>query len=199
MVKDMTEGNPIKLIMSFAVPMLIGNIFQQVYNLVDAAVVGRYVGDNALAAVGSTGSMLLFLVAFAIGLSGGAGIIISQYFGSKQYDKLKKTVVALFYIVVVITVVAMLIGIFGLDLFLELLDVPVENNVRADAKSYMSIIFKFIFGIKYSKAVPDHDTNPLYLYKLVNVLLKLFQCLLGMSFFAIAIKLACLASDANKS
>ena len=86
MVKDMTEGKPIKLIMGFAVPMLIGNIFQQIYNLVDAAVVGRYVGDNALAAVGSTGSMLFFLVAFAGGLSGGAGIVIAQYFGSRQYD-----------------------------------------------------------------------------------------------------------------
>lgn len=176
MVKDMTEGNPIKLIMSFAVPMLIGNIFQQVYNLVDAAVVGRYVGDNALAAVGSTGSMLLFLVAFAIGLSGGAGIIISQYFGSKQYDKLKKTVVALFYIVVVITVVAMLIGIFGLDLFLELLDVPVENNVRADAKSYMSIIFKFIFGMtafnalaSILRSVGDSKT-PLYALSIASVI-----------------------------
>ncbi len=147
MVKDMTEGKPIKLIMGFAVPMLIGNIFQQIYNLVDAAVVGRYVGDNALAAVGSTGSMLFFLVAFAGGLSGGAGIVIAQYFGSRQYDKLKKTVVALFYIIAVLTAVSMLIGNLGLDLFLELLDVPVENNVRADARSYMSIMFKFIFGM----------------------------------------------------
>jgi len=176
MVKDMTEGNPIKLIMSFAVPMLIGNIFQQVYNLVDAAVVGRYVGDNALAAVGSTGSMLFFLVAFAVGLSGGAGIIISQYFGSRQYDKLKKTVVALFYIVTVLTAVAMLIGNFGLDLFLELLDVPVENNVRADAKSYMSIMFKFIFGMtafnalaSILRSVGDSKT-PLYALSIASVI-----------------------------
>ena len=57
----------------------------------------------------------------------------------------------------------------------------------------------FIFGIKYSKAVPDHDISPLYLFNIVSVLLKLFQCLAGTSFFAIAIKLVCLASDASKS
>ncbi|MBE5948288.1 MAG: MATE family efflux transporter [Lachnospiraceae bacterium] len=176
MVKDMTEGKPIKLIMGFAVPMLIGNIFQQIYNLVDAAVVGRYVGDNALAAVGSTGSMLFFLVAFAGGLSGGAGIVIAQYFGSRQYDKLKKTVVALFYIIAVLTAVSMLIGNLGLDLFLELLDVPVENNVRADARSYMNIMFKFIFGMtafnalaSILRSVGDSKT-PLYALSVASVI-----------------------------
>jgi len=176
MVKDMTEGKPIKLIMGFAVPMLIGNIFQQIYNLVDAAVVGRYVGDNALAAVGSTGSMLFFLVAFAGGLSGGAGIVIAQYFGSRQYDKLKKTVVALFYIIAVLTAVSMLIGNLGLDLFLKLLDVPVENNVRADARSYMSIMFKFIFGMtafnalaSILRSVGDSKT-PLYALSVASVI-----------------------------
>ena len=176
MVKDMTEGKPLKLIIGFAVPMLIGNIFQQIYNLVDAAVVGRYVGENALAAVGSTGSMMLFLVAFIIGLSGGAGIIISQYFGSKQYDKLKKTVVALFYLITVLTVVAMLIGNLGLDWFLELLEVPVENNVRADAKSYMSIMFKFIFCMtafnglaSILRSVGDSKT-PLYALSAASVI-----------------------------
>lgn len=176
MVKDMTEGKPLKLIIGFAVPMLIGNIFQQIYNLVDAAVVGRYVGENALAAVGSTGSMMLFLVAFIIGLSGGAGIIISQYFGSKQYDKLKKTVVALFYLITVLTAVAMLIGNLGLDWFLELLEVPVENNVRADAKSYMSIMFKFIFCMtafnglaSILRSVGDSKT-PLYALSAASVI-----------------------------
>ncbi len=176
MVKDMTEGKPLKLIISFAIPMLIGNIFQQIYNLVDAAVVGRYVGENALAAVGSTGSMMLFLVAFIIGLSGGAGIIISQYFGSKQYDKLKKTVVALFYLITVLTAVAMLIGNLGLDWFLELLEVPVENNVRADAKSYMSIMFKFIFCMtafnglaSILRSVGDSKT-PLYALSAASVI-----------------------------
>ncbi len=176
MVKDMTEGKPLKLILGFAVPMLIGNIFQQIYNLVDAAIVGRYVGENALAAVGSTGSMLFFLVAFASGLSGGAGIIIAQYFGSKKYDKLKKTVVALFYIIVVLTTVSMVIGNIGLDAFLKILDVPVENNVRADAKSYMSIMFKFIFGMtafnalaSILRSVGDSKT-PLYALSAASII-----------------------------
>ncbi|MBQ9766356.1 MAG: MATE family efflux transporter [Lachnospiraceae bacterium] len=176
MVKDMTQGNPLKLILGFAVPMLIGNIFQQIYNLVDAAVVGRYVGENALAAVGSTGSMLFFLVAFVGGLSGGAGIIIAQYFGSKRYDSLKKTVVALFYITTILTAVSMLIGNLGLDFFLKVLEVPVENNVRADAKSYMNIMFKFIFGMtafnalaSILRSVGDSKT-PLYALSVASVL-----------------------------
>lgn len=176
MVKDMTEGRPLKLIIGFAVPMLIGNVFQQIYNLVDAAVVGRYVGDNALAAVGSTGSLLFFLIAFAGGLSSGAGIVLAQFFGSRQYVKLKKTVVALVYIIVVLTAFSMLIGNLGIDAILELLAVPVENNVRADAKCYMNIMFKFIFGLtafnaaaSILRSVGDSKT-PLYALGLASVL-----------------------------
>ena len=76
MVKDMTKGNPMKLIIGFALPMLIGNIFQQFYNLVDTIIVGNYLGEEALTAVGTTGSIIFFMTSLVIGLSNGAGIIL---------------------------------------------------------------------------------------------------------------------------
>ena len=92
MISDMTKGNPLKLIISFSVPMLIGNIFQQVYNFVDAAIVGKFVGAESLAAVGSTGTIVGVMICLMMGLTSGAGIIIAQCFGSRNFDELRKTV-----------------------------------------------------------------------------------------------------------
>ena len=100
MISDMTKGNPLKLIISFSVPMLIGNIFQQVYNFVDAAIVGKFVGAESLAAVGSTGTIVGVMICLMMGLTSGAGIIIAQCFGSRNFDELRKTVTGLIYIVV---------------------------------------------------------------------------------------------------
>ena len=89
---DMTVGNPGKQIVAFAVPMLIGNIAQQLYNTADSVIVGRYVGDNALAAVGSAAPILNLLLVLFIGISVGAGIMVSQYFGAKQREDLSGTI-----------------------------------------------------------------------------------------------------------
>ena len=84
---DMTEGSPWQKIVLFAVPMLVGNIAQQLYNTVDSVVVGNYVGDNALAAVGSAGPILNLLIVLFVGISVGAGIMVSQYLGAKEREK----------------------------------------------------------------------------------------------------------------
>ena len=83
---DMTQGSPWQKIVFFTVPMLVGNIAQQLYNTVDSVVVGNYVGDNALAAVGSAGPILNLLIVLFVGISVGAGIMVSQYFGYKGYE-----------------------------------------------------------------------------------------------------------------
>ena len=85
---DMTVGRPGKQIVAFTIPMLIGNIAQQLYNTVDSIIVGRFVGDNALAAVGSAGPILNLLLVLFVGISVGAGIMVSQYFGSRQRGEL---------------------------------------------------------------------------------------------------------------
>ena len=111
MISDMTKGNPLKLIISFSVPMLIGNIFQQVYNFVDAAIVGKFVGAESLAAVGSTGTIVGVMICLMMGLTSGAGIIIAQCFGSRNFDELRKTVTGLIYIVGILAVVTSVAGV----------------------------------------------------------------------------------------
>ena len=81
--RDMTQGPPWKSILGFALPMLIGNVAQQLYASTDSVVVGRYVGDNALASVGSSGPILMFMIALFIGISTGAGILVSQTYGAR--------------------------------------------------------------------------------------------------------------------
>ena len=85
---DMTEGTPWKSIVSFSIPLLIGNIAQQLYSTVDSIVVGHYIGDNALAAVGSSGPLFNMLLVLFVGISAGVGIMVSQYFGAKDREQL---------------------------------------------------------------------------------------------------------------
>lgn len=180
MVSDMTKGNPLKLIISFAVPMLIGNIFQQVYNFVDAAVVGKFVGANALAAVGATGSLIAILVSSMMGLTSGAGIIIAQCFGSKSYNRLRKTISGLVYIVGVMSVIISAAGFFLAKPVLMLLGTP--DEVLVEAVRYTQVLFVFMLGMACYNAssailrsLGDSKT-PLYaliLSSILNVLLDL--------------------------
>ena len=82
--RDMTEGEPWRRILEFSIPLLIGNVAQQFYNTADSIIVGKYVGDNALAAVGSANPILNLLLVLFVGISTGAGIMVSQYFGAKD-------------------------------------------------------------------------------------------------------------------
>lgn len=145
MVYDLTKGNPLRLILSFSVPMLIGNIFQQVYNFVDAAVVGRFVGADSLAAVGSTGTILSVMVCLMMGLTNGAGIIISQCFGSRNFDEMRKTVTGLIYTVVILSLVTSAAGIIFARPILRLLSTPAE--VIDEAVLYITIIFAFTLAM----------------------------------------------------
>ena len=124
MISDMTKGNPLKLILSFSVPMLIGNIFQQVYNFVDAAIVGKFVGAESLAAVGSTGTIVGVMICLMMGLTSGAGIIIAQCFGSRNFDELRKTVTGLIYIVGILAVVTSVAGVVFSRPILSFLNTP---------------------------------------------------------------------------
>lgn len=100
-VQDMTEGNEVKHLIRFSLPMLIGNIFQQFYNLIDSIVVGKYIGANALAAVGATGSLNFLTFSICLGLSIGIGIIISQYFGAKREEDVKRAIANAVYVIAV--------------------------------------------------------------------------------------------------
>lgn len=121
---DMTQGPPWQRIMEFAVPMLIGNLAQQLYNTADSIVVGKYVGLNALAAVGSASPILNLLLALFVGVSTGAGIVVSQYFGAGDREKLSRSIGNCITLAAIASIVSMVIGAAITMPLLRLLDTP---------------------------------------------------------------------------
>ncbi len=137
-VKDMTVGKPAGLLLSFMLPMLLGNVFQQLYNLVDSMIVGKYVGSDALAAVGATGSLNFLIFSLCGGLANGIGIIISQYFGAGSEHEVKKSIVNAAYIMIVAAATMTVLGLLAARGLLSLLNTP--DNILNEATMYMRIM-----------------------------------------------------------
>ncbi len=137
-VLKMTEGNPVRLLVVFAVPMMIGNIFQQLYNVVDSVIVGQLIGKNALAAIGATGSITFFFFALCNGIGSGGGIITSQYFGKDDTTLVKKCLVNVAYIMVIFPIVVGTLAFILTKPLLLLLETP--ENVLPEAVLYMKIM-----------------------------------------------------------
>ncbi|WP_246597519.1 MATE family efflux transporter [Faecalicatena faecalis] len=144
---DMTEGSPGKRIVAFTIPMLIGNIAQQLYNTVDSIIVGRFVGDNALAAVGSAGPILNLLLVLFVGISVGVGIMVSQYFGAKQREELSKTIGCCITLTIITTILVMAITPFVTMPLLRLLNTP--DTIIGWCNSYLMILFMGIIGCAF--------------------------------------------------
>ena len=142
--RDMTQGTPWKRIMEFAMPMLLGNLAQQLYNTADSVIVGRYVGDNALAAVGSAFPILNLLLALFVGVSTGAGIVISQSFGAGDRKNLSKNIGNCLSLAAVATVIIMAIGPLVTRPLLELLGTPA--SIIDWCTQYLNIYFIGIVG-----------------------------------------------------
>jgi Na+-driven multidrug efflux pump len=141
---DMTVGNPSSLLIRFAIPMLIGNFFQQLYTLVDSIVVGKFVSDNALAAVGSVWSVNFLIISLTMGLAAGIGIIISQFFGAKDYDNVKKSFATATYLLLIISAIMGTLGAIFSHQLLELLNTPAA--IIEDANIYLKILCFGIIG-----------------------------------------------------
>ena len=120
--QDMTEGTPWKKIVSFAIPLLIGNIAQQLYNTADSVIVGKYVGDLALAAVGGCGPTLNLLIVLFVGIATGAGIMVAQYFGAKQKEELSYSVGTCLTLTGIASLIMMVLGTLAAPPLLRLLD-----------------------------------------------------------------------------
>lgn len=136
-VKDMTVGTPYQLLLQFAIPLFIGNIFQQLYNMVDSVIVGNFVSANALGAIGTTGSLHFFFFSLVAGLSVGIGIIVSQFFGAGNEEKVKDTIGSAVWIISICSIIMSLIGFFAARPVLVLLQTdPVILN---DAVSYLRV------------------------------------------------------------
>lgn len=144
---DMTVGKPWEDIVIFTVPMLIGNIAQQLYNTVDSIVVGQFVGDNALAAVGSAGPILNLLIVLFIGISMGSGIMVSQYLGARNREALSKTIGTSIVLTAAASLLVMVVATLAARPLLELLGTP--ETIIDWCTSYLRIMFLGIAGMAY--------------------------------------------------
>ncbi|MCI7531833.1 MAG: MATE family efflux transporter [Lachnobacterium sp.] len=139
MRKDMMIGNPMKIILLFSIPVLLGNLFQQFYNMVDTMIVGQYLGEDALAAVGSTGCIMFLVLGFANGIAQGFGVMVSHAFGAKDFKRLKHYVALSLMLTAIVSAVLSVITVIGSRQLLLWLNTP--ENIVGLADSYIRVIF----------------------------------------------------------
>ena len=142
---DMTQGSIFRHLITFALPLLMGNLFQQLYNMVDTWVVGRYVGNEAFSAVGTVGPITNLLIGFFSGLASGAGVVISQYYGAGRHDKVQDTVHTAITMTLILALLFTGIGLAMVPLMLKLMKMP--EDVIPQATRYLSIYFSGITGL----------------------------------------------------
>jgi len=192
---DMTQGNITTHLISFALPLLAGNVFQQLYNMVDTWVVGRYVSNEAYAAVGTIGPIINLLIGFFMGLSSGAGVVISQYYGAKRYEDVNRTVHTAISMTLILCVLFTGVGLAMTPFMLKLMQTPA--NVLPQSTAYLTIYFSGISGLMiYNigsgilRAVGD-SKRPFYFLvvcALMNTALDLmFVLVLGMGVEGVAL------------
>ena len=138
MEKDMTNGRPLPVILKFVLPLIIGNIFQQLYNMADTIIVGRFVGSDALAAVGSTGTIMFLIGGFSQGITAGFSVLTAQRFGARDEDGVKISVANGILLSLIFTAVISTFSILGMHSLLKLMNTP--ENIFQDAYTYIMII-----------------------------------------------------------
>lgn len=163
---DMTVGNPTKHIFLFAIPIFIGNMFQQLYNIVDSVVVGKYVSADALAAIGTCSSLSFLFFSLSAGLSNGIGVLVSQYFGAKDDDGVKRTIASSVYVLSSASLVVMALGFILAKPILELMNVPAD--ILSDSVLYLRttvcgmIFIAFYNGVAAVLRALGDSKTPLY-------------------------------------
>ncbi|MCI5651805.1 MAG: MATE family efflux transporter [Ruminococcus bromii] len=145
--QDMTVGNPVSNLIRFSVPLLIGNLAQQLYSTVDSIVVGNYIGDGALAAIGASGPIMNLLLVLFMGISVGASIMVSQYFGAKEKDKLSDTVGTAITATLVSSLFIMIVGPLITPWAMSVLQTPAD--IYDMTCTYLIIVFVGIIGCAY--------------------------------------------------
>ncbi|MGN0505299.1 MAG: MATE family efflux transporter [Lachnospiraceae bacterium] len=172
--KDMTKGEPFKLILWFSIPLLLGNIFQQLYSMVDTIIVGKIIGTQALAAVGTTGPLNFLVLGFASGITSGFAVLVAQRFGAGDEKGLRRAVTSATILIAVFTVVLTLASVLGTKALLRMIHTP--DDIFQDAYRYIVVIFGgmvtmmlYNFLACILRALGDSKT-PLYFLILSSVL-----------------------------
>lgn len=197
MASNMTAGNPLKLILQFTIPVVIGNLFQQIYTLVDTVIVGRYVGVDALAAVGSTGSLSFLVIGWISGMTSGFAILLSQSFGSGDERKLKHYSAMACHLTVAMTVIMTVLFLILNKTLLRLIRIP--DDILDQTALYIGIIYAGIAATAaYNmlsaalRAIGDSKT-PLY-FLAVSSILNIVLDLLFIRTFGMGVAGAALAT-----
>lgn len=196
-MRDLTKGSPAKLILMFTVPLLIGNVFQQFYNMIDMIIVGQTLGKNALAAVGATGSLTFLIIGFAQGLTAGLAIITAQRYGAKDYRGLKKSFAASVVISLIVTIVLTVLSLVFIHPMLQLMQTPPE--IIDQAQTFISIILLGIFASmsfnllsNVIRALGDSRT-PLF-FLIIAVIINVVLDLIFIIFFGMGVEGAAIAT-----
>lgn len=185
-MKDFTKGNVTKLILNFTLPMLLGNVFQQLYNIVDSIIVGKVLGKEALASVGASFPIIFTLIALLIGIGSGFSIIISQFYGAKDINRVKRAIDTMYIFLFGAGIIVSVLGIyFSEDLFL-LLQLPEE--LIPQATSYLNVYMAgmiMFFGFSGTSSVLrglGDSKTPLYFLILASIFNIIFDLLFVMVF-----------------
>lgn len=194
-MSNMTTGSPLRHIFRFALPLLIGNLFQQLYNMVDSLVVGNFVGANALAAVGTCGSMNFLFFSLSSGLAIGIGIIVAQYFGANDEKRIKETIANSIYVLFTAACIVSITGILVAPRILRLLNTPdtiIQSSIIYMRTTCSGIIFvAFYNGVSSILRAFGDSKTPLYflvLSSISNVILDLlFVLTFGWGVFGVAL------------
>ena len=144
MKTDMTQGKPVKVLLGFTIPVFIGNVFQQFYNMVDAVVVGKFVGTKALAAVGSTGTIIFLIIGFLLGLTAGFTVLTAQKYGAGKMDEMRQTVGNALILTALVSAVMTAVSMTGMHALLKFMHTP--DDIFKDAYAYVMIICGGIFA-----------------------------------------------------
>ncbi len=173
-MKDLTIGNESKCIFNFALPMLIGSLFQQLYNTADSIIVGRFIGKNAMAAVSGANPIMFLLTSFLMGITLGFSILISQYYGAKNMEKVKNAIDTTYIFIFIASFFITIIGVFFSDNILQIMNTPSE--IFNLSKGYLVIIFAgTLFSTGYNSVCAilrglGDSTNPLYFLIIATIL-----------------------------
>ncbi len=173
-MRDLSKGPVGRQIFVFALPMLLGNVFQQLYNVVDTIIIGRYIGTDAVAAAGASFPVIFVLISLVIGITTGTTIIISQYYGAKDYDSVKRAIDTAFVFLFFASIALTVIGLLAIDYIWQLIGLP--EHLVADATIYFSIFaagLVLMFGYNATSAILrglGDSRTPLYFLIISTIL-----------------------------
>lgn len=167
MTKDLSKGNSLQQLTMLSLPMILGSLLQQLYLASDAFIVGNFINSNALGAIGAASAILFLLIAFLMGMSMGLSVVISQYFGAKDYEKIKTSIATAIVFLFLLTLVVSFFGFLASDFLLEILNTP--KDIISESSSYLKymfigLIFMFLFDVYFSVLYGLGNTKvPLYI------------------------------------